>query len=240
MNFTGAVEMVFFDAAGTLFDVRGSVGEIYARAARKYGARADAGELERGFARAFPLQPPLAFAPGTPEAELPRLEKEWWRRLVAEVFAGAPGFTRFDEFFEEVFELFRTAEGWELDADARPTLEALRSRGLKIGLISNFDSRVGDVLRAFDLDKHFAGVHISSRLGAAKPDAAIFRAALAAHGLQPAQALHVGDSLRDDARGATAAGLHAVWLDRRRRGSAADFPLRITGLDELPEILARL
>lgn len=240
MDFGEAVEMVFFDAAGTLFDVRGSVGEIYARAARKYGARADAASLGHGFARAFPHQPPLAFAPGTPEAELLRLEKEWWRGLVAEVFADWPGFARFDEFFEEVFELFRTPEGWELDADVGPTLEALHSRGLKIGLISNFDSRVFDVLRTFNLDGYFAGVHISSRVGAAKPDAAIFRAALAAHGLRPAQAVHVGDSLLDDARGAAAAGMRAVWLDRRRRGSAADFPLRITGLNELPGILARL
>jgi putative hydrolase of the HAD superfamily len=236
---TDSIGMVFFDAAGTLFDVRGGVGEIYARVAREYGVTAEAAELESGFRRAFPRQPPMAFAPATAGPELRRLEREWWRRLVREVFAGVPDFARFDEYFAAVFDLFRTAEGWELYDDALPTLEALASRGLKLGMISNFDSRLFDVLRAFGLERHFAGVHISSRVGAAKPDPAIFRAALAAHGLRPRQALHVGDSLRDDALGAAAAGMPSVWLDRRRRGSAADFPVRISRLDELPEILER-
>jgi putative hydrolase of the HAD superfamily len=239
MDSTDAVEMIFFDAAGTLFDVRGGVGEIYARVAREYGVEADAASLETAFRRAFPRQPPMAFPPGTAEPELRELEREWWRRLVREVFAGAADFARFDDYFAAVFDLFRTAEGWELYDDARPALEALAARGLKIGMISNFDSRVCDVLRAFGLERYFAGVHISSRVGTAKPDAAIFRAALAAHDLRPAEALHVGDSLRDDALGAAAAGMKSVWLDRRRRGSAADFPARVAGLDELPEFLGR-
>jgi putative hydrolase of the HAD superfamily len=229
-----SVEMVFFDAAGTLFEVRGSVGEIYACAAHRHGMEADAEALEAGFRRAFPRRPPLAFAPGTPEPELLRLEKDWWRQLVREVFAGVSHFPRFDEFFDDVFELFRTTAGWELYDDARPTLEALAACGPKIGMISNFDSRLYDVLRAFDLERYFSSVHISSRVGAAKPDAAIFRAALAAHRLEPAQALYVGDSLRDDARGAAAAGLRAVWLDRERR--TADFPLRVASLTELLDL----
>jgi putative hydrolase of the HAD superfamily len=239
MDAMDSVEVVFFDAAGTLFDVRGGVGEIYARVAREYGVEADAAALESGFRRAFPRQPPMAFAPGTAEPELRRLEREWWRQLVREVFAGVADFAHFDDYFAAVFDLFRTAEGWELYDDALPTLETLASRGLRIGMISNFDSRLFDVLRAFGLERYFAGVHTSSRVGAAKPDAAIFRAALATHGLRPAEALHVGDSLRDDALGAAAAGMHAVWLDRRRRGSAADFPVRVSRLDELPEILER-
>ncbi|HYE74341.1 MAG TPA: HAD-IA family hydrolase [Blastocatellia bacterium] len=228
-----SIEMVFFDAAGTLFDVRGRVGEIYARIARKYGVDANSAKLESGFRRAFPKQPPMAFASELNELELAQLEKQWWHSLVREVFAGVPDFTRFDEYFDEVFDLFRTPIGWELYDETISVLDALHSRGLKIGMISNFDSRVFDVLRAFDLEKYFSGVHISSRIGAAKPDAAIFQAALAAHKIEPEQALHVGDSLRDDALGASAVGMNALWLDRRDRGSNENFPFRITHLGEL-------
>lgn len=228
-----SVKMIFFDAAGTLFDVRGRVGEIYASIACKYGVDADAAKLEAGFRRAFLKQPPIAFSPDLHESELTRLEKQWWHSLVREVFAGASDFTRFDEYFDEVFDLFRTPEGWELFDDAHPVLERLHSRGLKIGMISNFDSRVFDVLRAFDLEKYFSGIHISSRVGAAKPDAAIFQAALAAHRLEPQQAWHIGDSLRDDALGASAVGMNALWLDRKNRGSEKDFPVRLSDLYEL-------
>lgn len=230
------IKTVFFDAAGTLFDVRGSVGEIYARVARKHGIEADAASLEEGFRRAFPHQPPLAFAPGTPELELFRLEKDWWRRLVREVFAGEAETERFDDFFDDVFDLFRTPVGWTLYDDTHPTLAALSAQGFRVGLISNFDSRVHDVLRAFDLEGYFSTIHISSRVGAAKPDVAIFHASLAAHGIQPYEAVYVGDSLRDDAWGAAAAGLRAVWLDRANR--AADFPLHITRLTELIRLVA--
>jgi putative hydrolase of the HAD superfamily len=156
--------------------------------------------------------------------------------LVREVFADVPETGRFEEFFDDVFDLFRTPEGWALDDDTHSTLAALAARGFHLGLISNFDSRVYDVLRAFDLARHFSTVHISSRVGAAKPDAAIFHAALAAHGIHPHEAVYVGDSLRDDARGAAAAGLRAVWLDRTDR--AADFPLRIVRLTELLNLVA--
>jgi putative hydrolase of the HAD superfamily len=48
-----------------------------------------------------------------------------------------------------------------------------------------------------------------------------------------AEALHVGDSLRDDYEGARAAGLHALLLDRKNQhGDVAE---RIASLAELPE-----
>ena len=43
------IKAVFFDAAGTLFTVNGSVGEIYARLARAYGKEVAVTDLEAGF-----------------------------------------------------------------------------------------------------------------------------------------------------------------------------------------------
>ena len=231
------IQMIFFDAAGTLFEVRGSVGEIYARVARPYGFEAAPEEIERRFAREFRRQPPLAFPPRTPEAERLVLEREWWRDLVRAVFAELGPFPRFDEFFVEVFELFRGREGWRLYEDVAPALAALKEHGLRLGVISNFDSRLDDVLRALRLDHYFGAVHLSSREGAAKPDPAIFQAALAQNAIAPSQALHVGDSWREDAEGAAAVGIYPVLLDRRGRFTEADHLTRLTRLDQLVELL---
>jgi len=228
------IQMVFFDAAGTLFEVQGSVGEIYSRLARGYGVEVAPEEIQRSFARQFRAQPPMAFPSETPEAERLALEREWWRDLVCAVFAGEGAFPRFEEYFTEVFEFFRRAEGWRLYDDVVPTLAALKARGLRLGIISNFDSRLFDVLRALSLDHYFEAVHISSREGAAKPDPAIFEAALIGHDLAPQNALHIGDSLREDVEAAAAVGMQAIWLDRRDHEENTRLP-RITRLNQLVE-----
>jgi len=207
-------EVVFFDATGTLLEVRGGVGEIYSRVARDFGFEAEPQTIQRNFARRFREQPAMAFPFGTPDVELAEMEKDWWRNLVKAVFAGLGPFPRFDEFFDEIFERFRGREFWRVYDDVEPALVALKHRDFRLGVISNFDSRLYDALRACGLDCFFDSVHISTRVGAAKPDPAIFQAALGHYQISPSQACHVGDSLREDVAGARAAGLHAFLIDR--------------------------
>jgi len=216
---TDKPQVIFFDAAGTLLEVRGSVGEIYSRIASQYGCEADADHLQQNFARWFRLQPPMAFPAGTDENKLHEMEKGWWRNLVRAVFADCGTFSHFDEFFDDVFEQFRKAELWRVYDDVVPALTELELRGIRLGVISNFDSRLFDVLEAVGLAPFFDSVHISTRVGAAKPDAAIFQAALSTHQIEPHQAWHVGDSLREDIEGAEAAGLRAILLDRDNQRS---------------------
>lgn len=226
------IQIVFFDAAGTLFEVNGSVGETYCKFARRFGVNVDQEEINEAFSRFFPAQPPLAFPPGTPQAELHILERNWWRRLVLEVFENYK-FRQFESFFAEVFEFFRRKEAWRLFDDVIPTLTELRNRRVRLAVISNFDSRLDDLLLDFDIKRLFDGVHISSRIGSAKPDSEIFLAALRDHRVEPGRAFHVGDSLREDFEGASSAGLRAVLLDRAQRFTELQHPARITRLEQL-------
>ncbi len=237
MAYQAPIQMVFFDAAGTLFNVRGSIGEIYARLARKHGLEAEPEVIEQAFAQRFRRRPPLAFSPQLPEAERQRQEKEWWRKLVGEVFAGLGEFPRFEGYFAELYQFFRTAEAWALYEDVEPTLVRLKERGLRLGIISNFDSRLEEVIRALELEHYFTSIHISSREGAAKPSPLIFRAAVKRNHLEARQAMHVGDSLREDVEGAAAAGLVSVWLDRSGNLTGAASARRIIRLDQLLELL---
>jgi len=224
---------VFFDAAGTLIETRGGVGEIYSRVARDFGFEAEPQTLQQNFARRFREQPPMAFPAGTPDAELQALEKGWWRNLVKAVFADLDSFPRFDEFFDDIFERFHGREFWRVFDDVEPALAALKQRGIRLGVISNFDSRLYDVLRACELDRFFDSIHISTRVGAAKPDPAIFQAALNYHAVEACQAWHVGDSLREDVEGALAVGINAVLLDRDNCFAENAHVTRITSLNRL-------
>jgi putative hydrolase of the HAD superfamily len=105
-------------------------------------------------------------------------------------------------------------------ADVIPTLVWARRRGLTLVVVSNWDSSLPEVLDRVGVGEYLDGVITSAGAGAAKPDPAIFRSALALAGVPAPQALHVGDSLAQDVAGAQAAGVRAVWLDRTAAGLA--------------------
>jgi putative hydrolase of the HAD superfamily len=83
----------------------------------------------------------------------------------------------------------------------------------------------------------FDTVTISSLAHAAKPSPKIFELALEQHAVEPGEAMHVGDSLRDDVEGATKAGLAAVLLARHGKQTPPSVPA-IRTLDELVPLIA--
>ena len=241
------IRAVFFDAAGTLFSVSRPVADIYLELATAYGFRErpdTRASLNTAFQRAMQDAPPPVFLVDDP-GEIKRCERLWWFDVVHNVFYRVGMFERFDDFFEEVFRRFDGPEFWRVYPDTRETLDLLRKRGLELGIISNFDSRLFTVLRGLSLAECFDTVTISSLARAAKPAPAIFRWALAQHALDPEEALHVGDSLGEDAEGAQRAGLTGVWLDRSKTSHGAvqanaDQALKISSLGDLPALLDRL
>ena len=104
--------------------------------------------------------------------------------------------------------------------DVEGTLRTARSRRWRIVVVSNWDASLAEVLDRLGLGPLLDQVVTSAGAGASKPDPAIFLYALDLAGCAPAQALHVGDSLDEDVRGARAAGIEAVWLDRDGRPAA--------------------
>ncbi len=105
--------------------------------------------------------------------------------------------------------------------DAVPALTQLRSRGLKLVCVSNWDCSLGEVLERCGLAAHLDGAVSSAEAGALKPDQAIFQAALALAGCSADEAVHVGDTREEDVEGAEAAGIRALLLDREGGGNIA-------------------
>ncbi len=209
---------VFFDAAGTLFNSREPVGEIYARIAREHGVDAEAPLVNAGFRRAFAAAPGLAFGTGHAPAEILRLEHQWWYRLVRKCFEGMGEFDDFDRFFSDLFTYFAEPAHWVVDPSAPSLLQQLKESKVRLGVISNFDSRLYRILEGLELRAYFDSVTISSEAGYAKPAREIFQAALANTGATAPASVHVGDSEHMDLRGAQEAGFGAILIDAGMNG----------------------
>jgi putative hydrolase of the HAD superfamily len=137
-----------------------------------------------------------------------------------------------------IYGTFTDLANYRLFEDVLPTLERLEAAGLTLGVVSNFEEWLERLLESLHVTRYFDVRVISGVEGVEKPDPKIFRLALDRIGVEPEEAVYVGDSVHFDVEPATAVGMLGVLLDRRGR-----FPdhagLRITSLEELPGILEK-
>jgi putative hydrolase of the HAD superfamily len=124
---------------------------------------------------------------------------------------------------------------------ARETLIALQSRGIKLGLVTNGKSKIQNrKVDALKLREFLDLILISEDVGIKKPDPRIFQIALERLQFEAAQVWMVGDHPVNDVLGARAAGLTGVWLKNANHvwPDGAERGLEIDGLPELLELLA--
>ena len=213
------IRWIFFDAVGTLMHVRGSVGEIYGRQAAAFGfepASSPSSEtlIETAFREAFSditLRYPHKLTEDSPEGE-----REWWRQVVRGTFHRIAPFPEVDQCFEQIYEVFRTTEAWELEHHAQELLSLLAA-DRNLGIISNFDSRLEDVLTDLGIRSFFKQLTVPGLAGAAKPDPAIFRYAMDQVGADPGACLYVGDEVEDDYAAPRALGMRALLYNPQDR-----------------------
>lgn len=221
---------VLFDATGTLIELAEPVGETYHRHARAYGVNVEAARIEAAFQHTFRSMPAMVF-PGASTAETVRLERAWWRELVRRTFRVADArasFSDFERYFDEVFRRFAEPAAWHVGHGAHEVLSELRARGLRTGMVSNFDHRLPALLDGLDLGPLFDIVIRPSDAGAAKPDPRIFAVALERLGIPAAEAVYVGDDAAHDVEGARAAGLRAI--DVRTLTNLSDIVARVEAM----------
>lgn len=208
-----ALRAITFDVTQTLIHcpkVAETYGEILSRHGIKVGTRLLRKEIpwvwKEFSCRASPLADRFS--------QHPRGAKGWWHdflvRICQRLDLATP--TRFAS--AELFDRFAHASAWELFADVRPTISTLRERGLKLGIVSNWDLRLPFLLKDFGLEEPFDQITFSAKEGIEKPNPKLFLSCLAAMNVPPEQALHVGDHPIDDFEGAQAAGMAAVLIDR--------------------------
>ena len=113
-------------------------------------------------------------------------------------------------------------------AGALETVAELRSRGVRLALVTN--GSAADQRAKIDrhaVDTRFDAVLVEGEVGFGKPDPRIFRLALERMGVSAAEAWMVGDDLPWDIAGAQAVGIHAVWArDHAATGATGDGTVR--------------
>jgi putative hydrolase of the HAD superfamily len=145
-----------------------------------------------------------------------RHDEELWFAFTERIVRGMGGDSdAARDLAVEMTRAWERSENFDLYDDVRPVLARLRTRGLKLGLVSNGGREISDFVAHHQLDVDCA---IASRAhGWTKPHESIFMAALDLIAVAPADAVMVGDSVEDDVDGATALGMQAVLIDRDGR-----------------------
>ncbi len=131
----------------------------------------------------------------------------------------------------------------DLHDDVLPTVRALAER-YRLGVVANQRSLVREALARDGVAPFIDVWAISDDVGAEKPDPRIFQHALSAAGIPARDAVHVGNRLDTDVRGAHRVGLRSVWVLRGEAPTVPTLAQRdepdavIAGLDELPAVLS--
>ena len=159
-------------------------------------------------------------------------EPEFWRRFLAGVRRRIDGGRVSEDAFARLSAHFRSTASWAVYDDVVATLDRLAAEGLPLAVVSNWDSQLPGLLADLGLAARFDALLVSAIEETGKPDPEIFRRACERVGVAPAEALHVGDSPREDYEAARRAGLQALLLDRDGRHDGA--PDRIASLAEVP------
>ena len=203
-----SLRAITFDAAGTLLEPWPSVGAVYGRVAEECGiGPVSVDALNRQFARAWKVKKNFDYS------------RRAWRRIVDQTFAGL-AHTK-PAFFDHLYDEFALPQCWRVHDDVAPALERCRARGLKLGIISNWDERLRSLLERMGLAPYLDAIVISIEVGHHKPEPKIFQRAAELLQLSPERILHVGDSIDEDLRGAEVAGFQSMLLDRNGRDSSA-------------------
>lgn len=227
------LKAVFIDVGNTLLYEKPSRFEIYAEEARRRGREVSSGTMRNLMTRVhreLPREIAGAF----------RYTDGWFSAYIEHIFHLELGIARGDlaSLREDLFGRFSAPGTFSPFPGGRELLERVRSRGLRLGIISNWSTRLPRLLDDLGLSDKVDFVLCSALERAEKPDSVIFERALARAGVAPDEAVHAGDDLEKDYLGARRAGLRAVLVDHA--GTQPAGPARVRDLFELDQWIEHL
>ena len=232
---TNTLKAVLLDAGNTIL---GLDYELLAQTLAPGNPAVTPEALARAEARARKL-----LAPYFGSEKPPSLEEgiALFARAMAEPFGIDPE----GEGTRRMVELFMSSEGmdraWSVPIEGvEPALEELKSRGFKLAVVSNGDGQAPRRLQEAGLARFFEEIIDSGNVGVEKPDPRIFLLTLEKLGVEPAEAVHVGDFYQVDVLGARKAGLReGILIDPYGDWEEADCP-RIPTVAHLPRLLEEM
>lgn len=233
------VEIVFFDAGETLLHPHPSFPELFARVATAAGYAIDVSDAREVQERLAPHLVELASETGIENPSLdPDDSLTFWSHLYRGLLAEFG--VEDEDLVRRMYETFSSTSSYKLFDDALLVLDELRSRGHRLGLISNFEQWLEEMLVELEVGSHFEISVISGIEGVEKPDPAIYRSAIAQAGVAASECVHIGDSPANDVEPALQVGMKAVLLDRYDRYPDHSESPRVAKLSEIPDLIETL
>ncbi|XP_041672945.1 haloacid dehalogenase-like hydrolase domain-containing protein 3 [Cheilinus undulatus] len=229
---------VLWDVKDTLLKVRASVGEQYCKEAERMGLSLSPAEVQAAFGQSYRHMSSRYPNYGTSQGLDGR---SWWMEVVHNTFSQCrvqdPALL--NTMAQNLYHNFCNADNWEVYPDSEKALQSCSSLGLKLGVVSNFDRRLEEILRACGLLSHFTFLITSEEAGVAKPNPAIFDQALQKCGVSADCVAHIGDHYVKDYLTSCSVGIHGFLLDRHNEQNRPDVPKehRLTSLEDLPSRL---
>jgi putative hydrolase of the HAD superfamily len=229
------IEIVFLDAGETILHPFPSFPDLFAKVVNAHGHEVSLADARSVQSRLAPHLVDLAADSGVRDPSLSAAaSREFWsflyRRLLAELGIE-------DELLVgRLYDTFSDSSSYRLFDDALPAMRALRRAGYRLGLISNFEEWLEEMLVELEVGELFDVRVISGIEGVEKPDPRIFEVALERAGLPANGAAHVGDSPALDVEPAKSVGIHPILLDRWDRYPDATVA-RVRSLAELPALV---
>ncbi|NXS47357.1 HDHD3 protein, partial [Balaeniceps rex] len=217
------LRLLTWDVKDTLLRLRQPVGESYAAEAQAHGLWVQPEALSQSFQEAYGAQswrfPNYGRGQGLSS-------QQWWVDVVKQTFrlSGVHEDRVLTLMAEKLYHDFCSSRNWEVLPGASETLSRCCQRGFRMGVVSNFDNRLENILSQCNLRHHFEFILSSEDVGFTKPDRRIFEKALRLGGVPPEQAAHVGDDYTRDYRAARAVGMHSFLLRAAGQGVEPEVP----------------
>jgi putative hydrolase of the HAD superfamily len=230
---------VFFDAGHTLLYAHPDIGTVYSQATATFGVELAPERFAETFVPVFKETTRIYSQTKTASDSQ---DLEMWRDITRRIYDRLPPLAgiRFDSWFEKLYRRFGEPEVWRFYDDVEAVLGALRAKGLTIGVVSNWDTRLKIICDGLGLTRLVDFIVISAEVGVRKPDPGIFRMALEKAGVRPSDAIHIGDLPEEDCEGARRAGITPLLIDRRKRITPAALPSDVRVVSSLSDLLTLL
>ncbi|XP_072930958.1 rhythmically expressed gene 2 protein-like [Epargyreus clarus] len=203
------LKLVTFDATNTLLKFRVPPWQYYAIVAREHGFQGTDNDIKNCLLDSYKVM--LKKYPNFGRTTISW--ENWWTQIVKMTFKGhLPVNANVDSIAVKLIDEFKTTKCWCKAEGSERLINLLQNSGVCLGVISNFDPRLHEILHNIKLDKVFQFVVTSYESGISKPSKEIFEYAIKKSGkkLKPSECLHIGDDLEKDYVGARNAGWHAV------------------------------
>ena len=225
---------MFFDVGETLVHPAPSFPELFARIVREAGHDRDPADVVEA-SRAVMTRFSEAARDGDLWTTSPVRSRRFWLGVYERMLTRLD-LPSSDGLRDALYEDFTDLGNYAMFDDVPAVLDELTDAGLRLGIVSNYEAWLEDLLARLGVRDRFPIRVISGLEGLEKPDPRIYGLALERSRLAAAEVAFVGDNPEFDVYPPAAMGMFPVLIDRRGRHPDHD-GVRITDLHDLPSVL---